>query len=68
MPKTKTSDIGLLVRDMIEDKEFNQYNLKDEAKIVGQDEVTFVDVSDPNNPVVHTASGSMFVMHIVSLN
>ena len=69
MPTPKTSDIGLLIRDMIEDREFDIYDLSgDEPEVVGKDEVSFVDVSDANNPVVTTVSGKRFVVRVIDVS
>ncbi|MFC5509292.1 hypothetical protein [Bosea massiliensis] len=61
-----TSDIGLLIRDMVEDRPFKLFKLDgDTVEEGGDDEVTLVDVSDANNPRIHTASGAVFVVRIV---
>jgi hypothetical protein len=66
--QAKTSDIGLLIRDMLEGREFELCDLdRDEPEVVGKDRVTFVDVTDVHNPVVHTESGRMFTIQILSL-
>lgn len=65
-PTPLTSDIGIFIRDMIEGKPFKLLKLDGDAyDEVGDDEVTFVDVSDAHNPRIHTESGAIFVAHIV---
>ena len=63
MPATSTRDIGLLIRDMIEDREMDQFDLDGDK--CGDDHIDFVDVSDANNLRVLTESGATFVVRII---
>jgi len=63
---TTTADVGLLIRDMVEDTDMDVLDRSgDEVKIVTTDHVDHVDVSDPHNPRIILASGAVFVARIV---
>lgn len=63
-----TSDIGFLIRDMIEGKDFALMDRSapdSELIEVGQDKVISVDCSDADNLRVYTNSGALFVVRII---
>lgn len=61
-----TSDIGFLIRDMIEGQSFELLDTGgDEVIKVGHDHVDSVDCSDIDNLRVYTRSGALFVVRIV---
>lgn len=71
MPReTITSDIGFLIRDMIEDHPCTHIDTDgpegDEVKETpNADHVDHVDISDAHNPRIVMASGAIFVARIV---
>lgn len=65
MPETQTSDLGLLIRDVIEDHVVKLYDWENGAEEIGEDWVENVDASDADNLVVTTESGAVFTIRIV---
>lgn len=68
MPRFTTRDIGLAVRDHLEDHTVTHFVGVEDGDLDerGQGEVRFVDVSDPNNLVVHTDNGQTFTLRIIA--
>jgi hypothetical protein len=63
---TTTADVGLLIRDMVEDTDMDVLDRSGEVvETVTTDHVDFVDVSDPHNPRIVMSSGAVFVARIV---
>jgi len=61
-----TRDLGLLIRDMIEDRDFEVFDADRDNETVGLDCVTSVDASDPNNLEVLVGSGRRFTIRIIA--
>ncbi|MDR3488786.1 MAG: hypothetical protein P4M05_28275 [Bradyrhizobium sp.] len=64
-PRALTSDIGLAIRDLVE---FRNIHVMGEEKqgSVGVLGISFVDVSDADNPVVYLNNGQTFTIRIFS--
>ena len=64
--KATTHDLGILIRDCIEDREFKIYGEDASGDIVeaADDEVICVDMSDPSNLLVQTLDGQCFRVRI----
>jgi hypothetical protein len=64
MPNIQTSDLGLMLRDFIEDGDIFPMGEKfqEEEGVT----VAFIDVSDPNNPLVHLENGQRFRVRIIA--
>lgn len=60
-----TSDIGFLIRDMIEGRDFVMLDPNHELRQVGEDRVGPVDCSDADNLRIMTDSGALFVVRII---
>lgn len=68
--KLETSDIGIAIRDALEDDYISKIT-EIGADVVKEQTnagfITFVDVSDASNPVIHLENGQRFVVRIVAL-
>lgn len=63
-----TKDIGVLIRDRIEGDVATEYDwTKHYPKEVDKHEIVFVDVSDANNPIIHTSNGQKFKVVILAI-
>ena len=61
-----TNDLGLAIRDHIEDHDVNHYD--GDVEVEGAIEyVNHVDVSDANNPRVYLSNGQKFIIRIIAV-
>jgi hypothetical protein len=61
-----TADIGILIRDRLEGDVVHEHNWDtDPIHTVAEHNVTFVDVSDPDNPVIHVSNGDKFRVIVI---
>lgn len=60
--KLRTSDLGIAIRDHFEGKTVHRF--WNGVETTDRATVDFIDVSDPDNPLVHI-NGQMFLLHIV---
>lgn len=63
-----TRDLGLFIRDMIEDREFCTYYERrgDLRECRAKAEIVHVDVSDPDNLTVALRNGQTFTVRIIA--
>ena len=61
----KARDLGLAIRDFLEDREFIHYRSNMEESPY-RSTVEFIDVSDANNPLVYLTNGQKFRIRIVA--
>lgn len=61
--ETLTSDLGLAIRDYLEGNAIS--HVDDGTEKGDADAVSFVDVSDPNNPVFQMENGAVFKVMVV---
>jgi hypothetical protein len=66
MPKFTTRDLGLAIRDHIEEHAVYHINAAGEER-GDAGEVSYVDVSDANNPIVFLDNGQRFQVRIFAL-
>ena len=66
---TTTQDIGLAIRNFIEDQEIETWTDADleSGTTDGRDHIDFVDCSDSSNLIVHTESGRAFTVRVLYL-
>ncbi len=62
--QTQTRDIGFAIRDLCEDNAISHVD-EDGIEKYGADAIYGVDVSDPDNPVLHMESHAEFTVRIV---
>lgn len=60
-----TSDIGIFIKDMIEERQFEIG--ADQPEPAGVDYVAVVDVEDPHNPIILTETGVRFRVSITRI-
>lgn len=68
--KLNTRDIGVALRDHLEEKSIFALRENEAGNLCETPhafEVTFVDVSDPRNPVIEIDNQQRFKLHIVSI-
>lgn len=56
----QTSDLGIAIRDLLEDQEI-QGNVLSDKPNSELTPIDFIDVSDADNPVIHTSAGKFRV-------
>lgn len=57
----QTSDVGLMICHMLEDRPIAIHDIDhDAATVEGVDHIEVVDVTDPHNPIIFTQSGARF--------
>jgi len=61
-----TADIGIFIKDMIEERPFEIGTNQPEP--IGVDYVAVVDVEDPHNPIILTETGVRFRVSIVRID
>jgi hypothetical protein len=65
--KLTTADIGVAIRDHLEDKEVEALDWEGDAVTTDDKfEIQWVDLSDAHNPIVHT-TGGIFRVSIVKV-
>jgi|GEM_PF-6167581 len=64
MNELSTSDLGLAIRDHIEEKLCHRFDPASGQESDDCAEIEHVDVSDASNPVVHV-NGQIFILNIV---
>lgn len=63
----KTADIGILIRDRLEGDVAYEHDWESSpVNTLDKHEITFVDVSDPDNPMVHVSNGQKFRIIIIA--
>jgi hypothetical protein len=62
MATLTTRDIGLAIRDFLEDKEL--YSFNEHGEEGAAETVDFIDVSDAHNPRILLANGQQFIVRI----
>ncbi len=65
-----TRDIGIALRDLMEEKEIVMSSETDDGETAQTEfrtTVEFIDVSDPDNPVIHLSTGQTFRCAIVAV-
>lgn len=66
--KALTRDLGIAIRDALEDENFHILK-EEEGELIesGQMvEITVIDVSDPDNPIVELENGQRFIIRIIA--
>lgn len=65
-PRTPlTRDVALMIALRLEDQPMALHDFdEDAATVEAVDQIECVDVSDPDNPIIYTASGARFVVRI----
>lgn len=66
--KALTRDLGIAIRDALEDENFHILK-EEEGELIesGQMvEITVIDVSDPDNPIVELENGQQFIIRIIA--
>jgi hypothetical protein len=65
-----TRDIGIALRDLMEERDIVISSDADDGETVQTElrtTVEFIDVSDPDNPVIHLSTGQTFRCAIVAI-
>ncbi len=67
MTNLETRDIGILIRDRLEDDTVCSHREHDGDLIEdGEEEIEFIDVSDPDNLVIFVSNGQTFTVRIIA--
>lgn len=66
-PRTpQTRDLALMIALRLEDQPMALHDFdEDAATVEAVDQIECIDVSDPDSPIVYTASGARFVVRII---
>jgi hypothetical protein len=62
--QTQTRDIGFAIRDFCENTTISHV-FEDGTEQWGADEISAIDISDPDNLILHMDSGAVFTVRIV---
>ena len=62
-----TTDLGLMIRDFTECRWFDTFDIVNgDYEMKGPRQITEVDISDPDNPVVYLDNGQTFTIRIIA--